>query len=96
MASSSTVMSVPDCSASSFSVEAMPPRVGSRKQRVCGAAASTSAMRWFSGAASLSMFAEKFRPSRQLIMVMPWSVPNQPIYSMSCLHEIKHMYSYVR
>ena len=42
------------CAASSFSVEARPPRVGSRKQRVCGAAASTSAIRWLSGAASLS------------------------------------------
>ena len=77
-ASSSTVMSAFDCAASSFSVEAKPPRVGSRKQRVCGAATSTSAIRWFSGAASLCRSAEKFNPSRQLIMVMPWS-PSVPV-----------------
>ena len=71
MASSSTVMSVFDWAASSFSVEARPPRVGSRKQRVFGAAANTSAMRWLSGAASLSRSAEKLKLSRQLMMVMP-------------------------
>ncbi len=37
-------------------------------------------MRWFNGAASLSIFAEKFRPSRQLMMVMPWS-PRVPLTS---------------
>ena len=71
MASSSTVMSVLDWAASSLSVDARPPRVGSRKQRVLGAAFSTSAIRWLRGAASLSRSAEKLKDSRQLMMVIP-------------------------
>ena len=54
----------PDASASSLSVEARPPRVGSRKQRVLGAAASVAATRWLSGAASLSMSVWNVSPSR--------------------------------
>ena len=80
MSDSFTVMSHPHCSASSLSVEAIPPRVGSRKHRTLGAASSTAAIRWFNGAASLSTSAWKFSPSRQLMMVMPWS-PSVPVTS---------------
>ena len=80
-ASSSTVMSVFDCAASSFKVEARPPRVGSRKQRASGARRQHLGYEVVERrAASLSRSAEKLKPSRQLMMVMPWS-PSVPVTS---------------
>ncbi len=68
---SSTSIMTPLASANSFKVLASPPRVGSRKQRVPGAAASTAATRWLSGAASLAMPPGNESPPRLAMTAIP-------------------------
>ena len=71
--SSIAMPTLEDC-AISFNVEARPPRVGSRMAWTCApAASSTSAIMPFNAAQSDRIWLSNSRPSRTLMMAMPWS-----------------------
>ncbi len=59
--------------ASSLHTVPTPPRVGSRSQRVSGAAASSASTRPLTGAVSERMSASRARSPRASITAMPWS-----------------------
>ena len=81
---SSIAMPTSEECAISFNVEARPPRVGSRMAWTAAPAASrTSAIMPFSAAQSDRIWLSNSRPSRTLMMAMPWSpmVPETMIAS---------------
>ena len=73
IASSSITILTCDCVASSLSVLANPPLVGSRRARIFESAAIITATIRLSGAQSLASRVEKLSPSRLLITAIPWS-----------------------
>ena len=74
-------MPAPDCAASSFSVVASPPRVGSRRQWMPGTAATIAATRPCSAAVSERIVVSKLRFSRSDMIATPWS-PIVPLTRM--------------
>ena len=74
-------MPAPDCEASSFSVVARPPRVGSRRQWMPGTAATIAATRPCSAAVSERIVVSKLRFSRSDMIATPWS-PIVPLTRM--------------
>ncbi len=81
------VTPTPDAVAISFRVEARPPRVGSRMACTAGpAASSTAAIMPLRAAQSERIWLSNSRPSRTLMMAMPWSpmVPETRMASPGC------------